>query len=338
MGLKRIDKSRLGSFLSDLMKERDVIAPVRRGDVVRFRPIESADEAVFDEWNTRVPLKEVFFPQTECLYTYGSDPGRIDIKPPPPPRERVVVGVRPCDARSIAILDHVFASGDRQDNYYVDKRNRTTLVGMACLHPLDTCFCGAVGGSPFGEEGLDALLIDTGASYVAGALTEKGEKLLGGWEDATAEDESAVAQAREAAEKAVEGRAVPDGVKAVLDECFEDPVWERIHERCLGCGTCSYLCPTCHCFDMTDEPTAAGGRRMRVWDTCMFPLFTRHASGANPRPSGKERMRQRVMHKFRYFLDNYDVTACVGCGRCVIHCPVNLDIREVLQQIEKLRK
>ncbi len=112
-------------------------------------------------------------------------------------------------------------------------------------------------------------------------------------------------------------------------------MWGDLTETCLGCGVCTYLCPTCHCFDICDEAATAAGERIRVWDSCQFPLFTQEASGANPRPSGKERFRQRIMHKFSYLPKERDMAGCVGCGRCVAECPVNLDIREVLEKLSQ---
>ena len=117
---------------------------------------------------------------------------------------------------------------------------------------------------------------------------------------------------------------------------YDDPFWDELHLKCLGCGACTYLCPTCHCFDIVDEGNAVRGKRVRNWDTCQFALFTHHTSGHNPRQSGKERMRQRVMHKFNYFVENQGEIACVGCGRCVRNCPVNLDIRAVIEGIRRV--
>jgi ferredoxin len=123
-------------------------------------------------------------------------------------------------------------------------------------------------------------------------------------------------------------------MKEKLDGIFEEEVWETITNNCLGCGACTYLCPTCHCFDITDETNGKGdGIRIRTWDSCQYPLFTLHASGHNPRVNKKQRMRQRLMHKFSYTVEKNDAIFCVGCGRCVIHCPVNLDIREMLQTL-----
>jgi len=128
-----------------------------------------------------------------------------------------------------------------------------------------------------------------------------------------------------------------EGLKENLDEMYDDPFWDELHLRCLGCGVCTYLCPTCHCFDIVDEGNGAAGQRLRNWDTCQFALFTHHTSGHNPRPTGRERMRQRVMHKFNYFVSNFGDIACVGCGRCVRECPVNLDIRAVIEDARQVR-
>ena len=122
-------------------------------------------------------------------------------------------------------------------------------------------------------------------------------------------------------------------LKKSLDNLFEDPLWNKLAEKCLGCGICTYLCPACHCFDILDEEAGPDGKRIRIWDSCQFPLFTLQTSGFNPRPKVKERFRQRIMHKFSYLVDEHGVFGCSGCGRCVTACPVNLDIRQALNDI-----
>jgi ferredoxin len=126
-----------------------------------------------------------------------------------------------------------------------------------------------------------------------------------------------------------------DGLKEKLDRGFDSPLWESISRVCLGCGLCTYQCPTCHCFDITDEKDGQDGTRIRAWDSCQYALFTHHASGHNPRPEKVQRMRQRILHKFQFTVDNFDEVFCVGCGRCVQNCPVNLDVREALRTLVK---
>lgn len=189
------------------------------------------------------------------------------------------------------------------------------------------------------SEGSDIVLTDLGDSYLAEFLTPKGEKLLEKMGDLGAADEALDAKKTELsenAEKEITSHIPGREIKPWLDENFESPFWDTLYRSCLACGTCTYLCPTCHCFDITDEVKGDGGRRIRSWDSCMSWLFTMETSGHNPRTSQKERWRQRLMHKFKYFVDNFDAIACVGCGRCVINCPVNIDIRKIVTDISKL--
>jgi ferredoxin len=195
-----------------------------------------------------------------------------------------------------------------------------------------------VGGHPVSAEGADVLLTDLGDRFLAEFVTEKGAKLLKYFGDAAA-DEGAAKKKEEVAAQAealVTSKIPAKEIKPVLDVNFEHPFWNTIHQKCLACGTCTFLCPTCHCFDISDEMKYEDGRRLRNWDSCMFPMFTKETSGHNPRTSQKERWRQRAMHKFKYYVDNFAAIACVGCGRCVMYCPVNIDIRKIVEDISKL--
>jgi sulfhydrogenase subunit beta (sulfur reductase) len=321
--------------LDDLIQTRQVYAPTpQENGLFGFERLQSGSQAALDFYNAKRAPKEMFFPRTEVLFSYRN--GEV-VAAPLPDGQRVIWGIRPCDARSFALLDRVFNTPERPDPYYGARRENTLLVGLGCNQPSRTCFCTAVGGAPFSTEGLDVLLTDLGDHCLAESLNERGEALLAGdarFHEASAEDMAAKEQIAVRALAAVNGPSVA-GVKERLDRMYDDPFWDQLQEKCLGCGACTFLCPTCHCFDIQDEAAEGNGRRVRHWDSCQFSLFTRHASGHNPRPSSKERMRQRVMHKFRYFVDNYDEIACVGCGRCVRDCPVNLDIRAVLQAISE---
>lgn len=329
-----LNKDQVTSWLNKLMQDYQVFAPVKEADYFSFKQIDSGDQATLEYRNSKTPPKEVLFPRSENLFCYHCEKDGVQLTEQIDESKKVIVGLRPCDAQSLLLLDKAFSNDKYQDPYYLTRRNNTLLVGLGCNEPATTCFCTSLGGGPFSTAGLDLLLVDTGNQYVVEVLTERGQELLSGMELPTATRE-----AQEAARMVKEGATLSTqldltGLKSRLDVNFYDPIWDRIHEKCLGCAACTYSCPTCHCFDIVDEVEGKDGCRVRHWDACMFPLFTLHGSGHNPRPTGKERFRQRVMHKFKYFMDNFNAIACVGCGRCIINCPVNLDIREVLTEIQ----
>jgi len=283
-----------------------------------------------------VPPKSVLFPQTETLYEYEA--GGTELIMPEEPEEKVLLGVRPCDARALTIVDKLF-SWDIDDPYYVNKRENTTIIGLACQEPGINCFCTSLGGGPASTEGIDLLLTDLGEGYLLQPLTEKGEKLCQDagelLVEAAGEDRQAAESLhQEAAEKIVRKIEV-DTIPQKLEELWESPLWKNISDACLGCGACTFLCPTCHCFDIQDEMEGFEGRRCRVWDSCMFEEYTLHTSGHNPRPTRRERTRNRVNHKYSYFVKNFGTIACVGCGRCIDNCPVNIDILDILSQVVK---
>jgi sulfhydrogenase subunit beta (sulfur reductase) len=339
MSDKIIAKSVVADFLHELIGTGQVFAPAFQDDILCLEPVNSVDQIVLEFSNTRQAPKELFFPRSEVLFTYRD--GQV-VPVELPEETRVVFAMRPCDARSAVLLDNVFAADDgdgasAEDPYYMNRRGNTVLMGLACNQPASTCFCTSVGGGPFSTEGLDLLWTDLGDRYLVEAITEQGEALIAHspyMREAGSEDLDRKAELAERAESAVSGPDV-EGVKEKLDGMYDSPFWETVHIKCLGCGACTYLCPTCHCFDIVDEGDRRQGQRVRNWDTCQFALFTLHASGHNPRTSGKERMRQRIMHKFNYFVENFDAIACVGCGRCVRECPVNLDIRAVLSGVKE---
>ena len=335
MDSKKLTKDKFGGFI-DLLSKRKLYVPQMAGETLRFAPVDSKDEASLVFSNTAVPPKSVLFPQTETLYEYEA--GGTEMKIPEGPEEKVLLGVRPCDARALTIVDKLF-SWDIDDPYYLKKRETTTIIGLACQEPGINCFCTSVGGGPASTEGMDLLLTDLGEGYLLQPLTEKGEKLCQDagelLVDAAGDDTQAADKFhQEAAEKIVRKINVDD-IPQKLEELWESPLWKRVSDACLGCGACTFLCPTCHCFDIQDEMEGFEGRRCRIWDSCMFKEYTLHTSGHNPRPTRRERTRNRVNHKYSYFVKNFGTIACVGCGRCINNCPVNIDILDILSQVVK---
>jgi len=275
----------------------------------------------------------------------GAPPGRVELLAAP---ERILVfGCRPCDARALAQLDEVFGPGYKghPDPYYLRRRENSVVISLACTRPCASCFCTATGGGPADTRGADILAHDLGAEglLLFEALTDKGGALMQAHPDLFAEPQAAHLQAAKARAEAAEaqvraaaGLGIDLGrdrgaLKRRMDPLFDDPRWVGLTDSCIGCGACTYLCPTCYCFDIADESRLYEGRRIRTWDSCQFAQFTKHASGHNPRGSKKERLRQRFMHKFSYAVENNSEVLCVGCGRCITACPVNLDIRDVIR-------
>ncbi len=329
-----MDKEHTVDFLNKLIKSYRVVAPVNNGKTIRFQEINSSDEIETKYTNTLFASKEILFPQTEVLFTVKKKDDKTVIEEPVlNEKDWVIFGVRPCDAQGLENSFKVFASGLHKDRAYLEKREKTIVIGLACDEPMNTCFCTSVGGSPSGREGMDMLFTDLGDKYLVDVLTQRGAGLIDQAEGAKQplkEDFDNAQSIWESAKKSITKINDLEKLEAKLDEMFDDPIWDELSQKCIGCGTCAFMCPTCLCFDILDEETPEGVKRIRIWDTCQFPLFTLHGSGHNPRPSSKERVRQRIMHKFCYFPHEHGHTSCVGCGRCIRECPVNHDVREAL--------
>jgi len=331
---KTIAHTDLDRLLDRLGAAGAVYAPARdeAGDVA-LTEASLAESVVLDYANFRLSPKAFFLPQNQTLLYFRE--GKTE-EPDPPEKETFLFGLRPCDTRALLALDEVFLGGDEHDPYYSRLRAKTVVIALACTRPVSSCFCTSVGGGPGDGSGADVLAIGLEADLLLRAQTPRGEELLSSVADLLADaTPGAVAQAEELI-RAAEDQIAPakvDNSAERLREAYDSPLWETVSRKCLGCGTCSFLCPTCHCFDITDEVRGNTGRRVRTWDCCAYPLFTLHASGHNPRPTPKERWRQRVMHKFRYAVESLDRLFCVGCGRCIRNCPVSMDLRTALNEI-----
>jgi ferredoxin len=331
----KLPKEKVGDFLAKLGKEKFRV-PREIGGRSEFAPPNGESNVDFSLPNTTVPLKSLFYPQTETLYRF--EVGDTVPKTSVVAEEMIIMGVRPCDARALTIVDKLF-SWDPEDPYYLAKREKATLIGLACQEPRVNCFCTSLGGGPASTEGLDILMTDLGDSYLFQVLTEKGEKICQEAGDILVKSEDNDVQAAEkahndAASKIVRGIEA-DSIPQKLPQLWESDIWKKTADPCLGCGTCTFLCPTCHCFDIQDEIEGIEGRRYRVWDSCMFTEYTLHTSGHNPRPTGRERTRNRINHKYSYYVEKFEVIACVGCGRCINLCPVNIDILNILSQVKE---
>ena len=334
MAYKSIPKDQLPKTIRKWMKKYTVVAPKQDNNGLAYRPLEKskeADEVVLNHWqNTTYPPKSNLLPQSETLFSCQF--GRFqtpEFKDGP----SILLGLRPCDARAIWLLDHVFNAKGEEDIYWAKRREQTLVVSMGCDAPCATCFCTSVGGHPFGQQGSDVQITELDGQYALEGITQAGKDLIADLPDADAKLSKQVKALQAASAEGMQKAFESEGLHDHLYDIFEDEFWHEISQSCLGCGVCTYLCPTCYCFDIVDE--VQRGERVRNWDTCMFRIYSQEASGHNPRPTKAERTRQRVMHKFAYWVDSINEIGCTGCGRCVVNCPVNIDIRQIVNSAQQ---
>jgi ferredoxin len=339
---KILQKKSLPKWVEKL-KNYEIYAPVKKDNYWSFEIIEKAGDISLDFPNAVQAPKKIINPQREVFLEFGkSEEDKPEIKEVLPEDKPVAIfGVRPCDSKALTLTDLVFG-GEFKDLYYGNRRDQAVIIGLAChTPPSPNCFCTSVDGSPHSEEGFDILLTDLGDRFFVKSLTKKGKALVelgkGLFVAPTTDDKKELTKIHEESEKKLK-RQVDDVEKIPpkLKDMFESPFWDEEAMSCLRCGICTYLCPTCHCFDISDEVTSIApfkGYRIRTWDNCQFPDFTMHSSGHNPRPDKASRLRQRILHKYQYFVERYDNYQCTGCGRCVSKCPVGIDIIEVLNKV-----
>ncbi|HPB30788.1 MAG TPA: 4Fe-4S dicluster domain-containing protein [Candidatus Sumerlaeota bacterium] len=332
MNMCVIKKDELNRFLAAILETHRLFAPVREGAGSLYRTVERPEDVCLDFLRPLRSAKEIFFPQNEVLF-YFNQRTQKSVEPAKDDRPAVLFGVTPCDLAGIAAQDRLFTGGAYQDAYYQRKRSNTVIVGMACPEPGPTCFCNAFGIDRFASALADLMFIPLDDVYLINVNTEAGAKLV----TSLAEASPADLERLEVLKNRETGftMEIPDLEtlsRALADE-FDADFWDDISQRCIGCAACAYVCPTCHCFDITDETAGDLGRRVRTWDGCMASRFTMHASGHNPRTRGGQRMRQRILHKFSYFMENQGCLSCTGCGRCIDLCPVGMDLREILRRI-----
>ncbi|MBQ1264046.1 MAG: 4Fe-4S dicluster domain-containing protein [Oscillospiraceae bacterium] len=333
--MKKLTLSKLNDFFAAIAAKHELYIPCddEKG-IAKFASWQDG-MALSEKLNTVRSAKDLFFPQVEQMVDFKVSGKEVEIvENRHSADDFVLFGVKACDLRGFEILDMVFLS-DPVDTFYKERRDHGIIVTMACGEPEETCFChnfGIDAANPMGDvtawKGEECLYLR--------ANTEKGEALLEGLqlEDC---DESAVKALQE------KTRAITEKLPIKLDlngfdgehlmEKFNDPAWAELSEACLGCGTCTFVCPTCQCYDVRDFDKGGSIQRYRCWDSCMYSDFTMMAHGTN-RPTQKERFRQRFMHKLVYFpSNNSGVYGCVGCGRCLQKCPIHMNIVKVAKKI-----
>jgi len=343
--LKKTAINKISDLAAQLMEKGKLIAPVKEDAGFNFREISDAKQVDLNFYNTLMSPKSVFFPQMEDFAHYKPDQSIMESQCVEPDSTPVsLFGVRPCDVKSFEIMDIHFIGTGAVDPYWKKRREATTIFGYAfdLNAPADEVdFYSSLGIGAADPEGSDIFMMRKGDNLLLKDITAKGEKLLAELstlEGAPADDQKyfdkTVAEGREFKTRFTCVDAEPIA-KKFEDVFYKEEFWEKVSGACLSCGACTFVCPTCYCFDIRDETLFSQGTRRRVWDSCMFTDFTLEASGHNPRSKVYQRLRQKISHKYSYHVRKYGVISCVGCGRCTRNCPVNIDIFSIVKEAMK---
>lgn len=328
MSIKKITKSAFSDFVDKLISTEKVIGVQAKGDRFAFEPLSSAKDLRLDYDVTLLPPKKFFQPPVEALLTYEI---QEVYKSCYDAEKFILIGVHPYDMVALNQMEKIFA-GDNADNHYLQRRRNATIVACDVVTASKNVFASCMGTATV-KEGFDVLLTDTGQFYVAEAATEKGQTLLDKAVeavDAGAEDLNKRQQVWQDNEKRLNKHQLkcrPSDLPRLLEKAYEHPVFEEKAKSCFSCGSCTQVCPTCYCFDVQDEIdwNLKTGKRTRRWDGCMLDGFTKVAGGHEFRQDRADRFRHRIYRKGKYVPAKIDgQIACVGCGRCVDACLVDI--------------
>jgi heterodisulfide reductase subunit C len=339
----KIAKENLSALFQLIAADQELYLPVKTAGQTNYAVYSEDVQVDLDTLKTVKSAKDAFFPQSENLYSVKKEGKKISIEPEALKEQNFVVfGMKACDLQGVQVLDKVFLA-DPVDTFYAARREHGTIVALACHEPEESCFC-KVFGIDCADPSADVAAWMVEDTLYWKPLTEKGEALTKVAESlltaADADGESKVEEEKSAIRTIVEklpysNLSLEGWNKDALSEKFDSPIWEELYKPCLACGTCTFVCPTCQCYDIKDYDTGHGIQRYRCWDSCMYSDFTMMAHGNN-RTSQLQRFRQRFMHKLVYFPANNDgMYSCVGCGRCVEKCPSALNIVKVIKSFQK---
>jgi ferredoxin len=317
-----IPKTKMREICGELMKDKKVVAPVSNGKRVDYSEVSDVNSILMDDQLPYKSPKENFFPRCEKIIEF-KDGEAVASKPE---KGVVIFGAKPCDLEAIKIMTKVFTTGRFVDPFFSDHLANTVIIGVGCVDTKPGCFCDQRETYMKYSKECDLFLENKDDSYEVLYVSDKGKEALA----------ALIPDLDGFANPEIEVPVSDKKQLTVVDnelELFEKINWDKMTDICQACGMCTYICPTCHCFEFKDVEEDGVVGRYRKWDSCMYPKFTLHASGHNPRDTKKERYRQRVLHKYLYVKKNFGYVACTGCGRCVRSCPAGMNIKTIVEGI-----
>lgn len=338
MNVYRLPEGRLSPFLERLGRQAEVYVPERRpsGDTV-FAPLTDPERVAVGYTRTTLPLKKFFAPPSEVMFRFAEGKGYAVPEEAAAVRRRVIFGAHACDLHGLHILDRTFLRG-QPDPYYASCREATALLGLSCT-PDEHCFCSSFG-TGFAT-GYDLFFTVVPGGFHVQIGTTRGNDLAGLardlFEPAREEDMAAYRRYLKEHNGKFSREVVTSALPGILELEFDSEALRAAAGKCLGCGSCTMVCPTCYCFSVFDrlDLELTGGERLRRWDSCLFKEYALVAGGHNFRAGRDARLRQRLFHKFKDFPERFERYACVGCGRCTASCPAGVDFVTLIEELRR---
>lgn len=333
--MKVLSKAKLEEALNKLSQAHEVFVPMQRKAENGYFPwntfVSGQDELMLEALNVYQSPKGAVLPQTEKMYGYKQGGMEINIEETfEDPHPTVIFGARGCDVKGILAMDDVFLTRGYVDSFYKARRDNNTIIANACYEPGPNCFCYTMEVDCVNPVGADVILRDGGDAFVWEVKSAKGEAVTAIIADLLEEKTVTLPQLKPFTQK-----VEYSGVAEKLKDMFNHPIWDKLAEPCVNCGMCTYVCPSCYCFDIQVKMWGDEGYRFRTWDSCMFEEYSREAGGGNPRGASKERFRQRFLHKLQFFTERYGTPLCTGCGRCMIVCPTDVNIVRIIEAVKE---
>jgi NAD(P)H-flavin reductase/heterodisulfide reductase subunit C len=332
-----LKKEDLKELLNTWSKAFEVYAPKKNHGQVMLLPYEN-NELSLEYINFPFPVKEFLFKQKEKVFDWDKKNGEIKVYASGDleKSKSLIFGIRPCDAYGVEYMDKFFLEGYK-DEMYEKNRKATWIAAVNCLEQGKDCFCNSMGTGPFATMGYDILFTPLKNEYLIEVGSKKGEELIVLGERLFAKADDNAPNEKSIIENCVKGKFLKvikaDNIAKVLQDNFNDPLWEQLSKDCISCTGCTNLCPTCTCFNVVEENTSCdSGCRVRCFDSCQSDSFTRNAGEHNPR-NAISRVRYRLFDKFKYIEEKFDMKGCSGCGRCISVCPASINVVNVINKL-----
>ncbi len=331
----KIKKEHLNNFLESIKPFGELWGPVKKGDGHVLEKIEDFSRLDLTALRTKLPFKKLLLPPRFTMFTFKGRKADATFEDFP---NRVIFGLHPCDIYALTIMDN-FHNLHYPDPYYHERRKRTAIIGLSCI-PDELCFCKSTNTHNV-EKGFDLFFSDLEDFFLVWVGSSLGDDMIRACSEFVDENVG-----HDDLKKYIAWRKYRDaqfktemdltGMPGIMELSYDSPIWEELGEKCLSCGACTIVCPTCTCFNVIDEVELGKleGKRIRQWDSCLFTEYSMVAGGHNFREARAERLKLRFTHKLQAFVGKFGEPACVGCGRCIGTCPVDIDIRTVVAQLK----